>query len=257
MNYFICIIFGSNNLGLITKMKVTLKKYILVVLGLFMLTACRQNFEWVNINPEKLIAASKAAPYQKGVRNVNITLDLKEKQKETYYNTTEEYIAQNPAPVSPTKSSSKNRYKSVIKSNPQINEQSVSTVSQPFAQSKLVPDTAADKLNGALKIPEKEKSPKDTATHLQFETLKSDESLNQGNQIETKKNLQDELQTVKKDSLFDQFKSDKKVNSLLLAGFVLVILGVILGLIFGKTAFLIAAAGLIFTIIGLILKLKL
>lgn len=235
-------------------MKVTLKKYILVVLGLFMLTACRQNFEWVNINPEKLISASKAAPYQKGVRNVNMTLDLKEKQKEIHYNTTDEYFVQNPTPVLLEKASSRKRNKGVTKSNSIINEPSVS---QPISPSKLVPDTAADKLNGALKIPEKDKSSKDTVTHPQTEPPQSDESFNQRNQTETKKMMQKELHTLKKDSLFDQFKSDKKVNSLLLAGLVLIILGVILGLIFGKTAFLVAAAGLIFTIIGLILKLKL
>jgi hypothetical protein len=242
-------------------MKVTLKKYILVVLGLFMLTACRQNFEWVNINPEKLIAASKAAPYQKGVRNVNMTLDLKEKQKETYYNTPEEYIAQNPAPVLIAKPTSRNRKRSSVASNSIIVEQPIPTVSSPLhVPNKLVPDTAADKLNGALKIPENEqikidKSLNEDTTLIQGETSKSDGSLKQGDQLETKKIIQDELYTPKKDTIFDKFASDKKANSFLLAGFVFVVLGVVLGLIFGKVAFLIAAAGLVFTIIGLLLKL--
>ena len=241
-------------------MKVTLKKYILVVLGLFMLTACRENFEWVNINPEKLIAASKAAPYHKGVRNVNMTLELKEKQKETYYNNPEEYIAQNPAPVLVAKPTSRNRKKSSVASTPSLIGQPISTVSPPITSSKLVPDTAADKLNGALKIPENEKlkndkSLKETTNLTEGETTKPDGSLKQGDQLETKKIIQDELHAPKKDTIFDQFAANKKANSFLLAGFVLVILGVVLGLIFGKTAFLIAAAGLVSVIIGLLLKL--
>ena len=47
----------------------------------------------------------------------------------------------------------------------------------------------------------------------------------------------------------------KRGNNFLLAGLVLGVMGVILGLIFGKMAYFISLAGIIFALVGFIIKL--
>ncbi len=255
-------------------MMVSVKKYSLIFFGIFLISACRQNFEWVNINPDKLILASKRAPAPKGVRNVSITLDLKEKQKEIYYNSTEDFISQQPSEISvipnekmdnndKNTSSVKTSLEKKTEDSKNVNQQVLKTSRvKPALAVKEVPDFAAEKLNGALKIPEDEKAAvnKEDAPDQKLDTSKDDENKSEM-KLQSKKLTQTDNNEVVKiassttKTTFTQFLNSKKGNSFLLAGLVMVIMGVVLGVIFGRTAFLISAAGLVFAVIGIILKL--
>jgi F0F1-type ATP synthase assembly protein I len=246
-------------------MMVTLKKYSLVIFGLFVISACRQNFEWVNINPDKLIIASKGTPAKKGVRNVSLTFDLKEKQKEIYYNSTEDYISETPAVITPEISNPKTIIKKPSKKKTaptKLPLKSVEKVKETNNEAESVVDLSANKLNGALKIPvkpskeiQKDSSPKEKSGPQQKKNDKVQDQLDEELLKHVQNTIQKEQEQEKSNnSYFKDLLSAKKGNSFLLTGFVLVVMGVILGLIFGKAAFLISAAGLIFALIGLYLR---
>ena len=250
---------------------VTLKKYSVSLFVLILFSACRQNFEWVNINPDKLILASKNTPYQKGVKQVDLTLDLTEKEKRIYFETPEAYILTQPtAPVEVAKpktilkKSVKKKLTIPIKPAPKKASQPEVKVEneKPMVRSNEVQDTSADKLNGALKMPvkdkkaEKEQAKKKDSTKP-IEIITPENVNNQIGSINSSTSAQS--QPIIEDSSsyksFEPLTNAKRGNSFLLAGLVLGVMGVILGLIFGKMAYFISLAGIIFALIGFIIKL--
>ncbi|TKC00571.1 hypothetical protein [Pedobacter cryophilus] len=252
-------------------MMVTLKKYSVSLFVLLIFSACRQNFEWVNINPDKLISASKSTPYQKGVRQVDLTLDLKEKEKRVYFESPEAYISAQPtAPVEvvkpkvTVKKSGKKKSDAPIKTTPVKALQPEVKVEKekPVVKAKEVQDTSADKLNGALKIPVKDKKviKEPAKKKVLAEPIANKTTEKPTNQVVSKDSSPSfQREPIIEDSSstksFEPMTNAKRGNNFLLAGLVLGVMGVILGLIFGKMAYLISIAGIIFALIGFLMKL--
>jgi hypothetical protein len=252
-------------------MMVILKKYSVSLFVLLLFSACRQNFEWININPDKLILASKSTPYQKGVRQVDLNLDLKEKEKRIYFESPEAYISMQPAAstdvVKPKATIKKNKKTksdaSIIITPTKALQPDVKVEKEkPFVGSKEAQDTSADKLNGALKIPIKDKKViKEPAKKKVLAESKSNKTsekpISQVFSKDSSTYLQREpiIEDSSTTKSFEPITNAKRGNNFLLAGLVLGVMGVILGLIFGKMAYFISLAGIIFALIGFIMKL--
>ena len=78
-------------------MKITFKKFSLIVIGLVILCSCR-NRKYMMIGIEKteeLKLANSRGPQSNKVNKDSITLNLKENQKVIYYDNTDDYAAKN------------------------------------------------------------------------------------------------------------------------------------------------------------------
>ena len=78
-------------------MKIALRKYSLIVIGLVLLCSCR-NRKYMMIGIEKteeLKLANTRSPQSNVVNKDSLTLNLKENQKEVYYNSADDYAAKN------------------------------------------------------------------------------------------------------------------------------------------------------------------
>lgn len=282
-----------------------LKKYSLLIIIALLVSACanRATFEWIKINPDKIKEANTRVAYRNGIRNIDLTFDLKEKTTPIYYESPEAFEAGNSTPMVITKPEivAKPSVKSkavirpvIVNRNPTAPKTiyrkpveikkitpSKTIIAKPVAVKKLtVPKPerrvdsvnpeeekiALEKLNGALKIPKKPikqiiGEQKETTPLVKKEVKKvlnvnqpKKEKVLPNLKIEQKK-LQSEVKTTidRKDKLNDFLKT-RKGNNFILAGTALAVIGVILGLIFGKSAYLVSGAGIIFAAIGFILK---
>ncbi len=250
---------------------VILKKYSVSLFLLLLFSACRQNFEWININPDKLILASKSTPYQKGVRQVDLNLDLKEKEKRIYFESPEAYISMQPATSIGVVKSKETVKKSVkkksdipIKIEPAkaLQPDVKAEKEQPVVKAKEVQDTSADKLNGALKIPAKDKKViKEPVKKIvlvdPIANTPAEKPINQVISKDSSSSFQKEpiVEDSSINKSFEPTSNAKRGNNFLLAGLVLGVMGVILGLIFGKMAYFISLVGIVFALIGFIMRL--
>ncbi|MBD3749868.1 MAG: hypothetical protein IE931_10260 [Sphingobacteriales bacterium] len=239
-----------------------IKKYGLGFLALLLLAACAgPTFEWISINPEKIILARKAAPYHEGVKKVNLTFDMKEKTKTVYYNESDAYFKENQSnqsnsnPIAQREKRAFNKANTttpaITKSTTKIVKHSSNTNAESRSENKGE-EEAVSKLNDALKIPAKTKTAIKSIpnTNTKSTTKTNVPNVKQSPQTEVKKDQQAK-NTISKES---KEVSSRKGDTMIWAGLVLVVIGVVLGFIFGRSAFLIAVAGLVFAVIGFILK---
>ena len=120
-------------------MKITFRKYSLIVFGLVFLCSCRnRKFMMIGIEKtEELKLASTRSPQSNVINKDSLTLNLKENQKEIYYNSTDDYSAKNLDSVSA-------KIDSLPKNLPVKKALKIK-------KSKKA-KTAADKLNDAIKL---------------------------------------------------------------------------------------------------------
>ena len=120
-------------------MKITFKKFSLIVIGLVILCSCR-NRKYMMIGIEKteeLKLANSRGPQSNKVNKDSITLNLKENQKVIYYDNTDDYAAKNLDSLDTKRDSTQKKLpvKKVVK--PKKSNQKKSS---------------ADKLNDAIKL---------------------------------------------------------------------------------------------------------
>lgn len=233
-------------------MKIRIGNYVFGFLAMLLFTACAKNhFEWVKINPEKIYLAKSREPQTDFVRQINIVLDLKEKGTVTYYTEPSGFFATQTENLKPE------NYKSQIKKNvtksTKANKQVVNfnkalvlpkvAKGNPLAKVKTAETKiplSAEKLNSALKIPLNSKALKSKTNAASFGQASSEIREMAFKDIK-QKNPELEKQSIEK---------EKRGNNLMWAGLILIILGSIMGFIFGRSAFLIALAGVVFATIG-------
>ncbi|MBC7653944.1 MAG: hypothetical protein H7098_05645 [Oligoflexus sp.] len=233
--------------------------YILGLIALLMvLSSCRNNYEWININPEKIQKARKYVPQSDKVNQVDITIDLKEKDKTVYYNEPIGFFADHEkGTLTKIPYTEKKKSKSSVKKNSYLTL-SNSSVSTPKKTVKMQPSnpmvvsksSTAKKINGALKLPVK-------SLTKQKKTLKS---VN-GNLKPIDKTASEmralAFNDIKSKNPEIELKSNQNLRrgkSLLWVGLVLGIAGLVLGFIFGRSAFIISIVGVVFAAIGFFIQ---
>jgi len=285
----------------------SLKKYSLLILIAMLVSACanRASFEWIKINPDKIKEANTRVAYRNGIRNIDLTIELKEKTIPIYYESPEAFEAGNSVPLIITKPEmvSKPSFKRKVVNRPSIKTKKTIApkpiYSKPIELKKIIPKKsspdqpvavkktsiynpakivdsinpeeekiALDKLNGALKIPkkpvkqiigkQKETTPNKTEVEKVLSSKQKTVLINpvaKSNLNVAKKIIQTEVKPIieKKDKV-KEFLNARKGNSFILAGAALAVIGVVLGLIFGKSAYLVSGAGIIFAAVGVFLK---
>lgn len=237
---------------------------------LFSACSNKATFEWIKINPDKIKEANTRVAYRNGIRNIDLTLDLKEKSIPIYYESPEAFEAGNSTPliitkpkvVSKTREKSKINTRQAIAANktvaskpaypkPATTPVNVATSKPAFVKKltapkpekvadSVTPDEeriTSDKLNGALKIPKKPikqiiSAQKEVTPQIKKEVKSADD----------------------KNNKVKDFLNERKGNNFILAGAALAVIGMVLGLIFGKSAYLISGAGIIFAAVGFILR---
>lgn len=225
-------------------------RYALGLLTLTVITSCAQNtFEWVKINPDKIILAKSRAPYSAEVRQVNLTVALKEKGNTVYYSESDGFFAEKAiktevvsitAPLRKKADRNQGSIKRYQKAVPKaVLPISKSTPSKSASPKAPVPSDA-EKINSALKIPLNSKALKAGKNVGSFGSGASEIREMAFNDI--KKNNPE----LGQKSADDQ----QRGKNLMWAGLVLVLLGGVMGFIFGRSAFLISLAGVVFAAIG-------
>ena len=285
----------------------SLKKYSLLILTAMLVSACanRATFEWIKINPDKIKEANTRVAYRNGIRNIDLTLDLKEKTIPIYYESPEAFEAGNsillvitkPEMVAKPSVKSKVINRPLIKTRKTIAPKPI--YSKPIELKKIIPKKsstaqpvsanktsitnpekivdsinpeeekiALNKLNGALKIPKKPikqiigKQKETTPIKTEVEKVLPSKqktvllkSVTKSDPKVQKNIIQTEVKPIiEKHDKVKEFLNARKGNSFILAGAALAVIGVVLGLIFGKSAYLVSGAGIIFAAIGFILK---
>ncbi len=236
------------------------RRYILgLIATLMVLSSCRNNYEWININPDKIQKARKYIPQSEKVNKVDITIDLKEKDKTVYYSEPTGFFADQTKIVSDnsipdkkkrnSKSFKKKNLGSNFSSHHSFNEPKKEVI-QPTSVKKTIPTSNASKLNGALKLPNKP-------------SVKQIQSLNSVNSnIKPRGKTAAEMRSLafkdiksKNPEIESQFNQNlKRGQSLLWVGLVLGVAGLVLGFIFGRSAFIISIVGIVFAAIGFFIQ---
>jgi hypothetical protein len=232
----------------------TLKKYSLGMVSLLLMVSCaRQNFEWIKINPDNIILARNTMPFTEHVKNVEMTLQMQEKSEPVYYNESNTYFNQNKDAAAPSTTSN-------IKTEAKASTTKKTTtrtihLSPHNSINKNTEDESVSKLNDALKIPLDKKVKSGNIPHTQIKSPPKSEEVKKAKTsllIEKKSALHKENNNKVKDAKI--LEASQKGKSLMLGGGILVVLGLVLGFIFGRSAFWISAAGLAFVIAGFFIK---
>ncbi|WP_304068018.1 hypothetical protein [Pedobacter glucosidilyticus] len=253
-----------------------------------------KKYEWVKINPDKLHLAKTAKPYQEDVKHINIYVNAKQKAETIiYYGDTDTFLKdnqttnRNPISVKNTvKKFNRNSNKRLaVKSQASAPIKSLNTKTSKVLKEKntaqIDEELAMSKLNSALIIPQK-KSQKLSTETFKNKVVKQETS-NTNNQnttsetdVNTNKNpdtlpqtqtskttdvevfdvnsSEDSVTKYQDDSVNHPDKQDDKRNNYMWVGLVLIIIGLILGLVFGGLAYLISVVGLVFLLIGYFYK---
>lgn len=235
-----------------------IKKYGLGFLALLLLAACAgPTFEWITINPDKIILARKATPYHEGVKKVDLTFDMKEKPKTVYYNESDTYFKENAS--NPIAQREKRSFNAVSTSSPANTKSNNKTIAHPSAKVESKNETkgeeeAVSKLNDALKIPLKTKTANNNIPNTNTKSTPKTSEPNVKTQTPPQTEVKKDYQANNTISKEVKEAYSRRGITIMWAGLVLVVIGVVLGFIFGRSAFLIAVAGLVFAIIGFVLK---
>lgn len=237
-------------------MIIKIGKYIFGWLALLLVTGCATtNFEWVKINPEKIQLAKERSPYSDEIRRVNMVLQLKAKDSVFYYPESSGFFAKDntEAPFVPVQRTQRKNIKKSHYSAKHVNVQNTEPIAitkkkalikSKSEQEESSANLSADKINAALKIPLNSKALKAGKNIASFGSSASEIREMAFNDIK-KKNPELEQKSVEK---------QQRGKNLMWAGLILVILGGILGFVFGRSAFLISLAGVVFAGIGYFFK---
>ncbi|WP_017260131.1 hypothetical protein [Pedobacter arcticus] len=236
-------------------MIIKIGKYIVGLLAVLLATGCATtNFEWVKINPEKIQLAKKTAPYSDKVRQVSMVLQLKEKDMVLYYPESNGFfeLAESKSEIATHRSTlqnnikKSNRFAKAFKAQPlkvtvQVPEK---VLNKPQPNPVVKVDSEADKLNSALKIPLNSKAIKAGKNAASFGPSASEMREMAFNDIK-KKNPELEQKAA---------QNQQRGKNLIWAGLMLIVLGGVMGFVFGRSAFLISLAGAVFAGIGYFFK---
>lgn len=228
-------------------MIIKISNYTLGFLAILLTTGCATSkFEWVKVNPEKIQLAKSRVPYNDNIRQVNLVFKLKEKENIVYYPESNGFfepeggISEPANKNSPLKQNIKqSQYKIkgfIAKKATSAQKIPIETVVSAKAKSIVTDASDAEKLNSALKIP-LIKSGKNTAS---FGPSASEVREMAFNSIKEKN-----PEIAQKSAAKEQ-----RGRTLMWAGLALVVFGGVMGFIFGRSAFLIALAGVVFAGIG-------
>jgi hypothetical protein len=238
----------------------------LSIIVLTTLSSCRNNFEWININPEKIQLARKPQPVlEKKIKKISIKIDLKEKDSVKYYNeptgffTDEDkrqnlvnapLLIQNTSTLYIPKKSVKSRYKR----NSVAKQSEIKTISPVLKKSekktdipKIEEPSSKDKLNGSIILPAKPNVKNSNSTKA---NLKSNPET--ANQMRSK--AFDDIKKQNPEIESKQAEKIKRGEYLMYGGLILTVFGVIMGFVFGKTAYIISIVGVVFAAIGAVMK---
>lgn len=226
-------------------------KYIIGFLAMLLATGCATtNFEWIKVNPDKIQLAKNTAPYSDNIRRVDMVFELKEKDRVLYYPEPNGFFASEQSNQNQTNNKypiKKNinrgiRFKKATESKQEksvqiaVKQKSVADQPKPAVKN----DSEADKLNAALKIP------------LNSNALKSGKKIGSfgSNSSEIREMTFDAIKKRNPELAQKSADNEQRGKNLMWAGLVLVVLGGVMGFIFGKSAFLISLAGAVFAGIG-------
>jgi len=232
------------------------------------LSSCRNNFEWININPEKIQLARKPQPViEKKVKKVSIQIELKEKDNEIYFNESTGFFADDDQKQNLVNTPILNQNSTVLTNNQKApkakssnkgttktqagNKTDVATpkLTAPKTEiPKIKEATSEDKLNGALIIPSKLSIKKGQPSEKT--TIKSNpETANQmrSNAIEDIKKKNPEIKNKQSEKI-------RRGEYLMFGGLILAVFGAIMGVVFGKSAYIISIVGVVFAAIGAVMK---
>lgn len=263
-------------------MKKSALNYILLI-TFFTLSSCAsKNYEWVKINPDRIAKAKTSKPYSENIKYVDILVNAKYKAENVVYveNSAAYFTSQNSSSVKPNNRRIINKRTLLANNTAKVTGQPASKPKSINIKSQRAPEEGAaamNKLNGGLILPEKkmplaEDKPlfEDVApvkeTHAQIEkeavplNTKTDENLSYDNGLGQLEDQDIELSSRQlNDSSLEplsenQIKEGAKRNSYMWVGLVLLIIGLIIGLIFGGLAYFISVIGIVFLLIGYLTK---
>jgi hypothetical protein len=246
-------------------MKFKIGLYWLSMIAFLALSSCRNNFEWININPEKIQLARKYQPVKVSkVNTVSIKIDLKEKNNEIYYEESTGFFAEEEQklnnlatakenitePVNNKKTSSSkssatnfNKAKAAIPNKITPNQTTPKKVSEI---PKIKETTSEDKLNGALILPQKPSINKNSGEVKKTTNPKAASEL-RSKAFEDIKKQNPELESK-------QAEKAKRGQYLMIGGLILTVFGIVMGIVFGKSAYIISIVGVVFAAIGAAMK---
>ncbi|MBK0382908.1 hypothetical protein I5M32_08040 [Pedobacter sp. SD-b] len=229
-------------------------KYVLGLLAtLMLLSSCARNYEWININPEKIQKARKYVPQSDTVNQVDITIDLKEKDKTVYYDQSSGFFADQTKGVEPNYPYVVNKKKAGAfqkkSKGASISKGTLATNNSKVDRPRAVPSTA-DKLNGALKLPFKTGFTKDKDLRPIDSKIKSAGK----NAAEIRALAFNDIKSKNPDLEKQSKQADQRGKNLMWAGLVLGLAGLALGFIFGRSAFIISIVGAVFAAIGFFIQ---
>ncbi|WP_026905181.1 hypothetical protein [Pedobacter glucosidilyticus] len=253
-----------------------------------------KKYEWVKINPDKLHLAKTAKPYQEDVKQINIYVNAKQKAETIiYYGDTDTFLKDNQTnnrnPISVKNTVKKfnrnsNRRLAVkgqvsapikslnTKTSKVLKEKNTAQIDEELAMSKLnsaliIPQKKSQKLstetikNKAVKQETSNTSKQNTTSETKVNTNKNPDTLLQTQTSKTTdvevsdiNSNEDSVKKYQDDGINHPDKQDDKRNNYMWVGLVLIIIGLILGLVFGGLAYLISVVGLVFLLIGYFYK---
>ncbi len=239
-------------------MIIKIGKYIFGFIAMLLATGCATtNFEWVKINPEKIQLAKNSAPYSDEVRRVSMVWQLKSKDTVLYYPESSGFFAPEETKVKSFTNKQRPLQKNINKSQSThtkhfkaSNTTTLTAKKKPVVvnQPKVVTSAVSDaeKLNSSLKIPLNSKALKAGKNAASFGPSPSASEIREMAFNDIKKNNPE----------IEQKSAEKQQRgkNLMWAGLVLVLLGGIMGFVFGRSAFLISLAGAVFAGIGYFFK---
>lgn len=235
-------------------MKKILLKYCVWCLVLLSVNAAAQTrSQAIKINPDLISLAQNRVSNGEDIRTINYVWTLQEKEKTLYYAAADDFFSDNKvqnADVEKATSSKVKQSRKALRSKYAINKnlavnnssivkkQPVSSIAATEKSDTKIGD--ADKINDALKIPINSQALKTSKKAASFGPSASEIRERAFNDIK-KKNPEIEQKSLEK---------QQRGKNLMWAGLVLVVLGGIMGFVFGRSAFLIAVAGIVFAGIG-------
>lgn len=232
-------------------------KYIACFLVFLSATATAQTkFQLIKINPDPILLAQTRVPYTAEIRRIDYVWTLQEKGKTLNYPTSDNFFTDNSAKTelatnqsASLKRTKKHPYAENIKTKKPVINQTKIAGKVPRTKTEIVskapaPTNDADKINGALKIPANSKALNSGKNTAAFGSSAAEIRAMAFNDIK-KKNPELEEKYIAK---------QQRSKNLMWAGLVLVVLGGIMGFIFGRSAFLISLAGIVFAGIGYFFK---
>jgi hypothetical protein len=241
-------------------MKFKIGLYWFSIVALLALSSCRNNFEWININPEKIQLARKYQPAKVGkINTVSIKIDLKEKNNEIYFEESTGFFAEEGQKLNNTTIAQESKAAPLVNNKKTTTAKPIpttinkaknityknaipmqKTVEKNSEIPKIKETTNEDKLNGALILPQK---PNINKEEVKKTTDPKTASELRSKAFEDIKKENPELETK-------QAEKAKRGQYLMIGGLILTVFGIVMGIVFGKSAYIISIVGVVFAAIG-------